>query len=169
MYTYQQGRGCKLCLCAPVEAASMHGITLVLVKTCFITIKIEYTTLPTRLKCITSRDVHVCDWCSCLHQSQPWTSPMTFTAVICGGLLLLEIAGNTTAPFQALQVNCSVVFRLFKIIMYTVLYLALLFYFLKRNILQFFLKIAMIRHDPTWLCAGRTRLHINYLGKVWGK
>ena len=41
MYTYQQGGGCKMGLYAPVEAASMHGITLVLVKTCFMTIKME--------------------------------------------------------------------------------------------------------------------------------
>ena len=27
----------------------------------------------------------------------------------------------------------------------------------------------MIRHDPTWLCPRRTRLYINYLGKVYGK
>ena len=27
----------------------------------------------------------------------------------------------------------------------------------------------MIRHDPTWLCPGRTRLYINYLGKVYRK
>ena len=25
----------------------------------------------------------------------------------------------------------------------------------------------MIRHDPTWLCPRRTRLYINYLGKVY--
>ena len=27
----------------------------------------------------------------------------------------------------------------------------------------------MIRHDPSWLCPRRTRLYINYLGKVYGK
>ena len=27
----------------------------------------------------------------------------------------------------------------------------------------------MIRHDAAWLCPRRTRLYINYLGKVYGK
>ena len=29
--------------------------------------------------------------------------------------------------------------------------------------------VVMIHHDAAWLCPGRTRLYINYLGKVYGK
>ena len=45
------------------------------------------------------------------------------------------------------------------------------FIFLHKNIWlsQNIVCVVMIRHDPTWLCPRRTRLYINYLGKVYGK
>ena len=58
MYTHHKNSGRKKVQYPPVETPDIFAFTLVLVKTCFITIKIEWPTLPTML----NGDVYVCDW-----------------------------------------------------------------------------------------------------------
>ena len=58
MYTHHKNAGRKKVQYPPVETPSIFAFTLVLVKTCFIAIKIDWPTLPTML----NGDVYVCDW-----------------------------------------------------------------------------------------------------------